>query len=67
MPKQMNPDSEVCPECGTSLLGPEIPFELRDLYYGGKARYSRVISVYDRDVDRTVALQCPDCYYKTDT
>lgn len=52
-----------CPSCGESLIGPEIPPELRE-HYGGQTRYTRVIALYDVDRDRTTQWACPDCGHR---
>lgn len=49
-----------CPECKSDLRGPEIPDEWKH-HYRDKTHYSRVIGIYDRGRDRTVAWRCPDC------
>lgn len=49
-----------CPECGTSWVDKPIPKEHRE-YYSAPYFFSRVIGVYDRDLDRTVYYVCPDC------
>jgi|SRR6516165_2808211 hypothetical protein len=42
------------------LDGGPIPENDRGLF-GGADRFSRAIAVYDREKDRTVKWQCPDC------
>ena len=49
-----------CPHCGHNLQGEPIPEDSRELY-GNATHFNRVIGVYDRDLDRTVRWQCPDC------
>lgn len=49
-----------CPACGADWQGDEIPATHRE-HFGGKTHYRRLIAVYDRDKDRTVAWRCPDC------
>ena len=58
---------EPCP-CGKSdLVGDPIDKEYLDKgYYGTKTHYSRVIGIYDMDVDMTVAYRCPDCGHEWD-
>lgn len=56
----LSPDIKTCPVCKTDLRGAEIAEENRELY-GGKTHYSRVIGIYSREQDRTVAWRCPDC------
>jgi hypothetical protein len=69
----------TCPKCGVSLEG-ELIWEHfyrekgdKDAadqiasFYGAtrtEGRWGRAISLYDRDKDRTVAYQCPDCNHK---
>ena len=59
-----------CSSCGADLRGPDIPDDYRYLYgnsaiceygCGNEPHYTRLISVYDRQLDRTVAWRCPDC------
>lgn len=52
--------TEVCSKCGADWDGGEIPENIRE-HYSPPYRWSRRISVYDRDRDRTVAYRCPDC------
>lgn len=53
-------DIDRCPHCHADLTGDPIePGELRDFY--GASHYSRKLTLYDRDKDRTVAYECPDC------
>jgi hypothetical protein len=58
--KPHNNNKETCPICASDLEGDEIP-ELERLHFGGKTHFSRKIAIYDRDADRTVAFECPDC------
>lgn len=55
--------ADNCPKCGASLLDKPIPEESRKLY-GGKTHFRRVIGIYSREQDRTVAWRCPDCGYE---
>lgn len=51
-----------CPFCKACLAGDPIPEESRAKgYYGNKTHFSRKISIYDREQDRTIRFQCPDC------
>ena len=59
-----------CSSCDADLRGPAIPPEHRYMYgnldycqygCGGEPHYSRLIGIYDRERDRTVAWRCPDC------
>ncbi len=50
----------ACPKCEASWQGKPIPEDQQDLY-GGTKWFSRVIGLYDRKTDRTVAWRCPDC------
>jgi uncharacterized C2H2 Zn-finger protein len=49
-----------CPKCGSLWHEIPIPEESRH-HYGDAQFFSRVQGIYDRDWDRTVAWQCPDC------
>jgi uncharacterized C2H2 Zn-finger protein len=54
-----------CPKCESLWHETPIPVESQPLY--GHARFfSRLIGIYDRDRDRTVAWQCPDCNTRWD-
>jgi hypothetical protein len=62
-----------CSYCGSDLRGAIIKPEDRHFYggndeceygCGGELHYSRLIGIYDRVVDRTVAWLCPDCGYE---
>ena len=63
LPSQSPADADNCPNCGTSLLDKPIPEESRHMY-GGKTHFRRVIGIYSREQDRTVAWRCPDCDYE---
>jgi len=54
---------EKCPHCKVSLQGDLIPMEHRE-YYGNNTHFSRLISVYDHNEDRSVAYRCPDCEHE---
>lgn len=59
----MGPDqilTDVCPACGASWIGEEIPVDLRH-HYGGPTHYRRTIGIYDLYKDQRVAIDCPDC------
>ena len=56
-------DADNCPSCGTSLLDKPIPEADREAY-GGSTHFRRVIGVYSRELDVTVAWRCPDCGYE---
>lgn len=49
-----------CPKCGSLWHEKRIPEESRH-HFGNARFFSRVLGIYDRDRDRTVAYQCPDC------
>lgn len=51
---------DTCPHCKADLRSDYIPAEQRELF-GNNAHYSRRISIYDRERDRTVGWRCPDC------
>lgn len=51
-----------CPHCSSCLKGHPIPEPYHTAgWYGDKTHYSRRISIYDRETDRTVSYKCPDC------
>lgn len=54
----MTPDR--CPKCDANFTGAPIPEDARH-HYGDKTHFSRVVGVYDFNLDRTVAWLCPDC------
>lgn len=56
--KPERPDN--CPACGSLWRGEEIPREHLHLY-GGSLYYSRVVAIYDRDLDCRTHYECPDC------
>jgi uncharacterized C2H2 Zn-finger protein len=49
-----------CPKCESLWHETPIPKEQQDSY-GYSKFFSRIIGIYSRDRDRTVAYQCPDC------
>jgi len=49
-----------CPKCKASLRGKRIPEKHREAY-GNATHFSRVIGLYDRNLDRTTHWKCPDC------
>jgi uncharacterized C2H2 Zn-finger protein len=49
-----------CPKCESLWHEKRIPKEQQALY-GDAQFFSRVIGIYSRDRDCTVAYQCPDC------
>lgn len=49
-----------CPKCNADWDAGPIPEQYRK-YYAPPYRFSRLISIYDRWQDRTVAHKCPDC------
>jgi predicted RNA-binding Zn-ribbon protein involved in translation (DUF1610 family) len=51
---------DACPKCGKSWIGDPIPETHRE-HFGGATHFRRVIAIYDRDKDSTVAWRCPDC------
>jgi uncharacterized C2H2 Zn-finger protein len=50
-----------CPKCESLWHETPIPEESQHLF-GYAKFFSRVIGIYDRDRDCTVAYQCPDCH-----
>jgi ssDNA-binding Zn-finger/Zn-ribbon topoisomerase 1 len=57
-----------CPKCESLWHDKPIPKESQH-HYGYAKFFSRVMAIYDRDTDRTVGYQCPDChtYWDRDT
>lgn len=53
-----------CPKCKVSLKGKTIPKALQKDF--GSKFFSRVISVYSLELDRTIGFRCPDCNYMWD-
>lgn len=51
---------DKCPHCKVSLVGKPIPKKMRR-DYAPPYYWRREIALYDRDLDRTVGFQCPDC------
>jgi len=49
-----------CPKCGSLWHEKPIP-EAEQHNFGDKKFFSRVMGIYSRDRDCTVAYQCPDC------
>ncbi len=56
---------EFCPKCQTNLQGEPIA-EDRQEEYGFCTHFSRKISVYNVDLDRTTHHMCPDCGWRWD-
>jgi hypothetical protein len=52
--------STECPHCEAVLIAGKIP-EKHQQAYGGREYFSRTISIYSQEKDRTVAYRCPDC------
>jgi uncharacterized C2H2 Zn-finger protein len=50
-----------CPKCESLWHEKRIPEGQRALY-GDAKFFSRVMGIYDRNRDRTIAYQCPDCH-----
>jgi ribosomal protein L37AE/L43A len=57
-------NNDVCPFCKSNLQGKPIPKEWQQDY--GATHFSRIIAIYDRDKDRTVKYECPDCHKQWD-
>ena len=51
-----------CPQCKVSFKGQAIP-KKDQKFFGGAKFFRREISLYDRDLDQTIASKCPDCGY----
>ena len=56
----VTPLTRRCPKCKADLRGPAIPKMWRNVY-GKKTHFSRLVSIYDANLDRRVAWACPDC------
>jgi Zn-finger nucleic acid-binding protein len=52
-----------CPKCKGDLKGAPIDKADRESY-GNKTHFSRVIGIYSREQDKTVAWRCPDCGFE---
>lgn len=50
-----------CPECNSLWHEQPIPEKSQHLF-GDAKFFSRVIGMYSREQDRTIAWQCPDCH-----
>jgi rubredoxin len=59
------PDARYCPSCKADMRDEPIPAEHAEHYAGeyidGVKYFSKWIGIYDREQDRTVAWQCPEC------
>jgi hypothetical protein len=51
---------EACPKCQSNWQDKPISEESRWMF-GNSKWFSRVIGIYSRNRDRTIAWQCPDC------
>lgn len=60
--KKLRNSNEHCPKCNVSFQGEKIPE--KDMHAFGATHFSRVIGIYDRDRDMTVAWRCPDCKHE---
>lgn len=56
--------TDTCPKCLANLQGEPIPPEDRQYYPPAVTHFDRIISIYDRGLDRTVAWRCPDCGFQ---
>lgn len=56
---------EYCPHCKADLVGDPIPENIRH-HYAKPYYWLRKIGIYSRELDRTVAWQCPDCLKQWD-
>lgn len=52
-----------CPNCGVTWIDEPIPMDIRHSY-GSRTHFRREIAIYDRDLDCTIAWECPDCRYQ---
>lgn len=53
---------ETCPSCHAKMQGDPIHEKHREAF-GGKTHYSRIISMYDVEEDRTTHYRCPECQF----
>lgn len=63
---KFDPESDNCPKCQASWVGPTIPPEQRHLFAGTKPHSSRLIGVelpysHPDRYDGVSFWQCPDC------
>ena len=58
--KPVTQDTRRCPECKADWRGHHIPAMWRKMYKS-RTHFSRLISIYGLDVDRSIAWRCPDC------
>ena len=57
----LDQDAKVCPVCGQSFVGKEIPEEHRH-YYGNKTHYSKIIGIEIPHLyDGCIMWKCGDC------
>mgnify|MGYP001394998732 CR=1 FL=1 len=54
---------ETCPACSADFKGEPIP-ERDQPWFGGAKFFSQVVSIYDRNQDRTTAWLCPFCNHE---
>lgn len=52
-----------CPNCKADLTAGAIPEAIKE-HYGGKVSFTRCISIYDIELDKTTSWECPDCGYE---
>lgn len=58
----MSDEPSHCPHCNADFQGEPIPQEYRDEgYYGTATHFSRLIGVYNEELDCTTHWRCPDC------
>lgn len=60
------PEPTTCPKCKADLIGESLLSAALGYKMGYKmgARMNRAISIYDHNLDRTVAWRCPDCKHQ---
>jgi len=49
-----------CSECKASFVAEKIPKGSKE-FYGDYTHFSRLVGIYDVNLDRTVYFQCPEC------
>jgi Zn-finger nucleic acid-binding protein len=54
---------DLCPNCAVDMDGGPIPDAMRE-HYAPPYRWSRAISIYDRDKDAHARWRCPDCQHE---
>lgn len=57
----LDQDAKICPICGESFIGNEIPEQYKD-WYGGKTHFSKIIGIEIPHLyDGCIMWKCGDC------